>query len=188
MIKISDDRIEKFESQKRLEELAPKDTLKRAGFKQGMALCDIGAGTGIFSFPAAELSHGNIYALELSDDMIKILEDRIEDRGIRNLKVKKVENDLLPLGDKTCDLVIMITVLHHIEDKKLMISEIKRILKENGRFMVIEFYKEDTSMGPPVEIKISEEELGAIGDENGLKIVDEFSLGDNFYSKVFEPL
>lgn len=186
MVKISEGKIKKFESEGRLKELDPRNTLKRAGFKEGMVLCDIGAGTGVFSFPAAEISKAEIYALDVSDDMIKILEARKLERKVKNLKVKKVKDEILPLEDESCDLTIMITVLHHIENKKLIISEIKRVLKENGRFMVVEFYKEDTSAGPPVHIKISEEEVERIGNENGLKVMDKFSLGENFYGIVFE--
>lgn len=180
------EKIKKFENKARLEELNPRDTLKRAGFKEGMVLCDIGAGTGIFSIPATKISDNDIYALEKSDEMIEILKNRIVEKNIKNLKIKKVESNILPIGDKVCDLVIMVTVLHHIDDKEFMIDEIKRILKDNGKLMIIEFHKRETSMGPPVEMRISEEELEEIGVYNNLKIIDKFVLGDNFYGFIFE--
>lgn len=183
---MSHDKINKFENKERLEELSPLETLKRAGFKDGMVLCDIGAGTGIFSIPATKLTTGNIYALEKSDDMIELLQTRIKDNKIKNLKVKKVESDILPMEDNICDLVILITVLHHIDDKKTMMSEIKRILKEKGRLMIIEFHKRDTKSGPPVEMRISKEELEAFGETYDLITIEKFELGDNFYGFTFE--
>ena len=48
------DKAKKFENPARLDELRPESTLRRAGFSEGMSLCDIGAGTGIFSVAAAK--------------------------------------------------------------------------------------------------------------------------------------
>lgn len=181
-----EEKIKKYESKERLEELNPKKTLERLGFREGSILCDIGAGTGIFSFPATELSKNDIYALDVSDKMLELLEERKKSRGVRNLKIKKVENNILPVADNTCDLAIMITVLHHVEDKKFMFSEIGRVLKSSGRLTIVEFYKKDAEMGPPKDIRISEDELVEIGKKNGLEVVGEYSFGENFYSKTFK--
>ena len=64
---MNDNRAIKFENPIRISELSPKATLIRVGFMEGMKLCDIGAGTGIFSFPATEISSDDIYALEILD-------------------------------------------------------------------------------------------------------------------------
>lgn len=180
------EKIKKFEGKERLQELSPVDTLKRVGFKEGMSLCDIGAGTGVFAFPATEMSSSDSYALEKSDDMIEVLEKRIVERQIENLKVRKVESDLLPMEDNICDIVILVTVLHHIDNKKTLVSEIKRMLRENGRLMIIEFHKNEISGGPPIEMKISKEELEDFAKDYSLKTLDSFDLGDNFYVYVFE--
>ena len=44
------DKAKKFENPARLDELSPESTLIRAGLSEGMSLCDIGAGTGIFNY------------------------------------------------------------------------------------------------------------------------------------------
>ncbi|WZL71973.1 methyltransferase domain-containing protein [Clostridiaceae bacterium 35-E11] len=183
---MNDNKINKFESETRISELNPMSTLIKAGFKENMTLCDIGAGTGIFSFPAAEISSNNIYALEISDSMIELLKNRIIERNTNNLQVKKVESDILPLDNKSCDMAIMVTVLHEIENKELMINEIKRVLKKKGKLMIIEFHKRKTPMGPPINHRISQEDVKEICNGKGFKKVDKFVLGDNFYSVVFE--
>lgn len=180
------EKIKRFENKARLDELLPKETLRRAGFKEGMSLCDIGAGTGSFSLPATEMSKEDIYALEISDEMIDILEKRRSEGDIKNLKVKKVKDNILPLADKTCHMAIMVTSLHHIDNKELMADEIKRVLKKDGRLMLVEFHKRDTPMGPPRDHRISQEQVEEFGKENGLEQVDKFILGENFYVFVFE--
>ncbi|GAB6156638.1 class I SAM-dependent methyltransferase [Desulfosporosinus burensis] len=180
------DKIIKFENHIRVAELNPKNSLIKAGFKENMILCDIGAGTGVFTFPATEISKNDIYALEISDSMIELLKSRVAERNIKNLKIKKVESTILPLDNHSCDMAIMITVLHEIENKEFMLNEIKRVLKPKGKLMIIEFHKKKTPMGPPVDHRISEEYVEEIGNSKGLITFNKFSLGENFYSVIFE--
>mgnify|MGYP000553606842 CR=1 FL=1 len=50
---MSDNKVKKFESKARLKELIPYETLKAMGLKANDVFCDIGAGTGIFTFAAS---------------------------------------------------------------------------------------------------------------------------------------
>jgi ubiquinone/menaquinone biosynthesis C-methylase UbiE len=183
---MSDSKIVKFENPARIAELSPMDTLIKAGFKENMILCDIGAGTGIFSFPATEISNNDIYALETSDSMIELLKSRMADRNTKNLQIKKVHSATLPLDNNICDMVIMVTVLHELENKEFMIKEIKRVLRKQGKLVIIEFHKRITPMGPPVDCRIAEEDAEEICNNNDLITIDKLTLGDNFYCLVFE--
>jgi ubiquinone/menaquinone biosynthesis C-methylase UbiE len=179
-------RVAKFESHARLAELDPKHTLTKIGFEDGMTLCDIGAGTGVFTFAAADISRNNIYALDISDDMINLLTSRIEERAIDNIHVAKVTSDELPVENNACNIAIMVTVLHEIDNKKQMLSEIKRILKPAGKLMIIEFHKIETPIGPPVDRRLSEQEVEEICSGEAFRLINSFSLGNNLYAKVFE--
>jgi len=185
---LNDNKVKKYENQMRVAELNPKNSLIKAGFKENMVLCDIGAGTGIFTFPATEISSKDIYALEVSDDMLELLASRMVERNTKNLKLKKVDSTILPLEDNRCDMAIMVTVLHEVENKESMLDDLKRILKQGGKLMIIEFHKRETPMGPPVDHRISEEYVEKICNSHGLKTINQFSLGDNYYSVIFELL
>ncbi len=183
---MSKNKIYKFENDTRLAELNPTRTLIRAGLKENMVLCDIGAGTGVFAFPAIEITHNTVHALEISDEMIDLLESRKKERGTENLKVKKVISEVLPLDQAICDMVLMVTVLHEIRDPGLLLAEIKRVLKKNGKLLIIEFHKKETPMGPPVDQRLAIEYTEELCNSFGLKATDKFELGENFYCVVFE--
>jgi len=185
---MSDSQISKLENPIRIAELDPKNTLIKSGLKENMILCDIGAGTGIFSFPATQISSNDIYALEINDSMIELLKSRTNMQKIPNLKILKINSSTFPLENGICDMVIMVTVLHEIENKELMLYEIKRVLKEKGKLLIIEFNKRETPMGPPIDNRISEEYVKEICINNGFKTIDKIILGDNFYSLVFESV
>ena len=179
-------KVGKFENQTRVLELNPIVTLQRVGFKDEMSLCDIGAGSGIFSFAAAEISSSELFALEISDSMIDLLKSRIAERNIKNLIIKKVESAVLPIDNNSCDMALMVTVLHELENKEFMINEIKRVLIEKGKLVIIEFHKRKTTMGPSIDHRISEEYVERLCNANGFNSVDQFSLGDNFYCSIFQ--
>lgn len=179
-------KVAKFESPDRLAELNPKHTLTKIGFKDGMTLCDIGAGTGVFTFAAANISRSSIYALDISDEMIQLLNSRIAERELNKIHVAKVIDGELPVESNSCDIAIMVTVFHEVDNKQQMLSEIRRILKSTGKLMIIEFHNRQTPIGPPVERRLSEQEVEEICEGETFKLIDSFSLGDNLYAKVFK--
>lgn len=178
--------IEKFENKDRIEELNPVQTLKKAGFKKGNTLADIGAGTGIFSFAAAKISASHIYAFEISDEMIEILTFRKKEYKAHNAVIKKVTSRVLLQSDKSCDYAVMASVLHHLEDKEFMLKEIHRILKQNGVYISIDFHKRKTPSGPPEKFRLSEEEIIALCNNAGFSVIDKYSMGQNFNCVIFK--
>ena len=185
---MSKNKIDKFENNTRLAELNPTNTLIRAGLKENMVLCDIGAGTGVFAFPAIDITHNTVHALEISDDMIELLEFRKKERGVDPLKITKVLSDVLPLDSALCDMILMVTVLHEIKDPASLLAEIKRVLKKTGKLVIIEFHKKATPMGPPIDHRLALEYTEEICTSFGFKTADKFLLGENFYCIVFDIL
>jgi 2-polyprenyl-3-methyl-5-hydroxy-6-metoxy-1,4-benzoquinol methylase len=176
----------RMENPIRLAELDPIGTLQRIGIGETDVICDVGAGSGIFTIPAARLTGGKVYGLEIDDEMLEVIEEKAKDQGLSNIDLVKVENDRFPLDNGIADLLFMVTVLHEIENKAAFLSETKRVLKENGKIMVIEFHKRETPFGPPVPHRLGREETQNIMEEAGLFLSDELILGDNFYCLIFK--
>lgn len=176
---------EKFEHPVRLAELDPAGTLARLGFGNGMALADVGAGTGIFSIPAAAMTDQTVYALEISDDMLSILEEKIQAAGVSNLKTVKVTDDRFDLPDHCADLGLFVTSFHEVEHRGPILSELVRILAPQGRVAVIEFHPWETPMGPPLDHRITREAIQEEFGAHGFALQEEIILGDNFYCLVY---
>lgn len=175
----------RFENPVRLAELRPHETLQKIGLKDDGVLCDIGAGTGIFTIPAAAMTKKLVYAVEISDGMLQIIQDKVDAKDIHNIKLIKSQNDRLSIDNNSVDVVLMVTVLHEISDKSVILKEVRNVLKENGTFAVIEFHKRETPMGPPVPHRISKNELIDILDHEDFALREDFDLGENFYCLVF---
>lgn len=177
--------IERLERSGRVEELAPHATMRQMGISPEQVICDLGAGTGIFSVPAAIESNRTVYALEASDAALEVLEEKKKALRLNRLIIRKVENNKLPLHDQSCDRVLLITVYHELTDRKAIRQEIGRILKKTGMLAVVEFHDRQTPMGPPLGERVSEQQLAKELGESGFQQTNTFSLGDHYYCSMF---
>lgn len=173
----------RLENPSRIAELNPKNTLREIGLMQESVFCDIGAGSGIFTFAAAEITKNNIYAVDISEDMLTILRTKVNDLNLKNINIA---NSVEVVPSDSCDVVLLCTVFHELSDTEDIMKEVKRVLKNNGVLSIIEFYKRTTPMGPPVEERIDSNELQNILHAFGFKQKEHFSLGENFYCSIFD--
>ena len=179
-------KIDKFEKQSRIDELDINGSLKASGFKEGMTLADIGSGTGLLAFEARNQKGSKIYSVEMSETMVDIQKERIKEKNINNVEIieQNVDNFKIALEDESCDVISMITVFHEIDNKDSFVHEINRILKPDGKFLIIEFHKKETGFGPPLNERLSSEDINEICSKVGLEIKETTELGDNFYRVI----
>lgn len=175
----------KLENPQRLAELKPEETLKKIGFEENMIFCDIGAGSGVFSIPAAKMTKNTVYALDINEDILSLITEKAKLETITNIETVKVDDGDFKIAGGIADIAMIVTVLHEIKNKEAFLAETKRILNGTGKIAVIEFYKH-TQNGPPAEIRIGKDELADLFEKIGFSSCDEFDLGENLYCMVFE--
>ena len=176
---------QKLENPERLRELSPEKTLRRIGLTKNHTLCDIGAGSGIFTIPAARITAGTVYALDLRNDFLQLIDEKAEEERLDNVHTMLVKGTVFGLPDKTADIALMATVLHEVRDKAAFLRETLRVLKDGGKAVLIEFHPRRTPIGPPPERRLSKEEVERLFSATGFTSVQEFDFGENFYCVVF---
>jgi ubiquinone/menaquinone biosynthesis C-methylase UbiE len=65
----------------------------------------------------------------------------------------------LPFEGRSLDRAVLVNVAHEVEDKPLLVQELQRCLREGGGLSILDFPKKETSFGPPVHERMSEEEM-----------------------------
>jgi ArsR family transcriptional regulator len=113
-----------------------------AGFA-GLDVVDLGAGEGNLALLLARFA-GSVTAVDQSGAMLREVRARAKDAGVGSV-VKVCEADLesLPLKDQTADVVMMSQALHHAAQPPTAIAEAARILRKNGRLIVLDLVKHD---------------------------------------------
>ncbi len=148
----------RLEHPDRYELLKPKETLQKFGLGPGMTFIDIGADTGFFSREASAIvgKKGTVHALDMSPEMLKILEQN----GVPgNVHVAQSEEYRVPLPDETGDLTLLSTVVHETPDVKRLLAEAARVTKKSGTVAIIEWKKQEEEIGPPKVERLGIDEL-----------------------------
>ncbi|MDG1437489.1 MAG: metalloregulator ArsR/SmtB family transcription factor [Emcibacteraceae bacterium] len=101
-------------------------------------LLDVGTGTGrMLELFAQDTTSG--VGIDLSRDMLAIARSHLEQKSINHMQVRQGDMYDLALSDKTMDLVIFHQVLHFADDPLAALKEAARILRTNGRVIIIDF-------------------------------------------------
>lgn len=144
-----------------------KLVFKKLGLKEGDVFLDLGCGKGDYSLAAAEAvgRTGTVYALDIQQEFIENLKSETASRNLAN--VVTIRHDIrlpIPVLDDSIDVVFISTVLHMFRSTgtgsyENLFDEIRRVLKPGGQLAIIECKKEATPFGPPIEMRVSPEEL-----------------------------
>jgi len=153
-------KLAKLNDPKRLEYLNPDLIWEKAGLKNPSVLIDIGAGTGFFALLfSAKMKKGTVYACDISDEMLSWLEEHLPPESKGRVIPVKMEESSVPLPADMADLVYMINLHHELEEPLRIIREALRLLTRGGKLLIIDWKKEKTPEGPPVEIRVTEETI-----------------------------
>jgi len=133
--------VKRFETESR-EVFARRARIARAvGLGPGMAVADVGAGTGIFvDFFAKDVQQdGRVYAVEIAPKFVERLQQRAESRGVRQVEaVLCTERDVsLPAG--SVDVVFTCDTYHHFEYPQSTLASIHRALRPGGKLVIVDF-------------------------------------------------
>lgn len=120
--------------------------------KVGDAVADIGAGTGYYTRRLAKAvgTNGVVYAVEIQQEMLDMLTNKMVEIGISNVKpvLGTITDPKLPRA--SVDLILMVDVYHEFDYPFEMVEAMCRSLKPGGRIAFVEFRGED----PNVPIKL----------------------------------
>ena len=142
-----------LERPEREDEEAPSKALDALDLKPGMVVADIGAGSGYYASRIARRvgPSGRVYATDIQQGMIDILERRIKNEGLANITTILGGMDDPRLPPASIDLAIMVDVYHELQQPQLFLQRLKPAFKPNGRLVLLEFRKEDPKV-PILEV------------------------------------
>jgi len=113
-----------------------------SGASEGEICVDLGSGRGTDAMRLAETvgERGFVYGVDISEGMLQKARNTAERLGIANVNFIRSNLENINIEDNKADLVISNCTINHASDKQSVWSEVFRILKKGGRFVVSDIY------------------------------------------------
>jgi len=99
--------------------------------EKGSRLIEIGSGTGHWSVWFASRGY-QVTGVEISDEMITVAETKIASAGPGSIEFRHGDSHALESSDNSFDVGVAITVIEFLADPSRAISELARVVKDNG--------------------------------------------------------
>lgn len=142
---------EKLNNPNRLKDVSPSYIWEKLQQSECSAILDIGAGTGLFSKAFLNLMDGGtVFAADISVTMVNWMKDNLCE-NYKGIVPILMEENSIDLSDQSVDLVLMFSLYHELSDPEQLLKESLRVLKNGGKICIVDWKKEKTTFGPPIE-------------------------------------
>lgn len=181
-----------FETESREIYAQRKAIVAACRLRPGMAVADVGAGTGLFTrlFAAEVGERGRVYAVDIAPKFIAHIERTCRDAGLRNVVgvVCTPTSACLPAG--SVDLVFICDTYHHFEYPSRTMASIHQALRPGGRLVLVDFKRipgvsSDWVLG---HVRAGQEVFTREIESAGFRVAAEPRILKENYSLVFERL
>jgi ubiquinone/menaquinone biosynthesis C-methylase UbiE len=143
--------------------------LENLPISRGDNVADIGAGTGYFSLPMAQMvgEAGTVYAVDIQQEMLDIIANRALYEGIANIQpILAMEADPRLPGN-SIDMALFVDAYHEFEWPWEVMSAVYESLVPGGKVVLIEYRAEDRNV--PIRklhkmtVRQARREMAAVG-------------------------
>ena len=112
----------------------PHEVIHALGLEPDAVVADLGSGTGYFSMRLANMmTRGRVYGVDVEPDMVKYLAERAKREQRDNVLAITGTPDDPRLPEKV-NLVLLVDVYHHIDDRERYFRNLRASLKPGGRY------------------------------------------------------
>jgi ubiquinone/menaquinone biosynthesis C-methylase UbiE len=170
--------------------LNPSAVMAQTGLMMGQTVADLGCGNGFYVLPAAQMigPTGTVYAVDVQTVKLAATISIANQFGYKNVRVIQANlgKPLLDILPGSCDLVIIGSILHEIDQKQELIKNIYRVLKSGGRVVAVEWKRTATPFGPPLDKRLDQEKLEIMLQSAGFRKDKDLQADGYHYAVLYE--
>lgn len=169
---------------------APEKNIEQLGLAENLLVADFGCGPGAYTIAAAKALNGTgkVYAIEVQKDLLTKLEGTCHDQHIGNVSFIWGNLELpggTKLRDGSCDVVILSNLLFQAPNKEGVIDEVRRVLRQGGRLLLIDWTASFNNMGPTAGQVYPENEARNLVESKSFTFEKAISAGNFHYGLIF---
>lgn len=149
----------------------PEQIMDVLGIGEASVVADLGAGGGWFTIRLARRvgPNGKVYAEDIQPEMIESIRRRVEREGIKWVEpILGTATD--PNLKERVDAALIVDAYHEMEDPTLLLRNVAKSLKPDGRLGIVEHTKNGGGPGPPLEERVDPERVIRDATAAGLKL------------------
>ncbi|MDL2310602.1 methyltransferase domain-containing protein [Peptostreptococcaceae bacterium OttesenSCG-928-C18] len=175
-------KIEFLDSEMRKRIISSEKILSMLQIQENSNILDVGAGSGYLTIPAAKKTTGTVFALDVDNRMLRVIEIKSKNEEISNIELIQGDAGHIPLANDSVDIVIASLILHEVDSISIVLKEISRVLKKGGYFLCLEYEKEESDVkGPPMHIRIPSACMEQAIDFAGFQMEQKIIGGESIY-------
>jgi len=146
--------VKHLESPERAAWQKPHEVVTALALRPDEVVADIGAGPGYFTRRIAR-HVAKVYAVDIDAELLT----KAKDSSPGNVETIHATPDDPKLPAASVDTIFICDVLHHIENRPAYYAKLAAALKPGGRIVNIDFFKKKLPIGPPVGMKLTEQQV-----------------------------
>ena len=127
--------------------------LEGMGIKPGDRILEVGVGTGINAPLYPRNCH--VTGVDFSPKMLAKARERVERKGISNVRLLEMDAAKLSFPDNSFDIVYAPYVISVVSDPVQVVREMRRVCRPGGKFIVLNHFKSPNRLLAKVERAIS---------------------------------
>lgn len=138
---------------------------------------------------ARALRGGRVWAIDVRAAMLSKVQSDAAAAHIDGITTKEADYQVVggtTLGAMSLDAVIIPNTLFAAQRKRDMLKEALRILKIDGKLLIVDWKDSYGGMGPQKEHVVTEAEARALAENVGFEFIKDFPSGSQHYGLVYK--
>ncbi len=122
-----------------------RKVVKTAAAMNPDRILDVATGTGDLAIALTKAKPKEITGIDISAGMLSVGQKKIEDRKLDHIiSLAQADSENLPFEDESFDVVTVAFGVRNFENLEKGLSEIQRVLRKDGKLLVLEFSQPST--------------------------------------------
>ena len=166
----------------------PQNIVEQGDFFPGQEVADFGVGSGAYTMAIARKIAGDpksrVFAIDVQRDLLDRVASEAENEHLDSVNV--VWGDLETQGgsrlkDASVSAVVIANTLFQLEDKKAVLKEAWRVLRSDGRLIIVDWSESFGNIGPKEDHIVTEATAKTLTEETGFIFDRNLKAGEHHY-------
>ncbi len=168
----------------------PEKVISEMFVAEGMTVADFGSGAGFYTLALAKKvgPYGRVFAIDSHPDFLRRIKNEATRKGLQNVEV--VQGDLESkkgsgLVSASVDRIVIANTLFSLENLDEIVLEAKRVIKHDGKVVVIDWNESYGQIGPHPDHVVTKDEAREIFEKEGFHLESFVDAGSHHYGMLY---